>query len=293
MEDGWIRLERGAIEAWIDPKGAELKALRRDGLPYLYEGDAPGFWPKSAPLLFPAVGRSMGDAWTLGDGRVVAMPRHGFARDCGFDVLSVSESAAVLELRASDVTRLAYPFDFRLVARHHVDAGGLHVHYRISNEGGTPMPFSFGLHPAFRWPIDGVHAPRDAWRLRFPKSFSAERHVIDANGYRSGATTPWIDGDRHALRDEDFSTDAIVLRDPPFSSVRLECDEIPTAVEVRFTKPSWIGFWTQPGAPFLCIEPWWGVAACAGDSGRVNEKEAIRWIAPGEAEAFEMAVRLE
>ena len=35
------------------------------------------------------------------------------------------------------------------------------------------------------------------------------------------------------------------------------------------------GIWTKPNAPFLCIEPWCGLADSVSDKGSIYEKEGI------------------
>ena len=46
-----------------------------------------------------------------------------------------------------------------------------------------------------------------------------------------------------------------------------------------------VSFWnnvilTKPGAPFVCIEPWLGVADTAGHAGPIEDKQGIHRIAP-------------
>ena len=36
-----------------------------------------------------------------------------------------------------------------------------------------------------------------------------------------------------------------------------------------------IGLWTKPGAPFFCIEPWWGWADALDASGMLKEKQSF------------------
>ena len=43
-----------------------------------------------------------------------------------------------------------------------------------------------------------------------------------------------------------------------------------------------IAFWTKPGAPFLCMEPWHGCAAYTGETGRFQDKPHALTLAPGE-----------
>jgi galactose mutarotase-like enzyme len=37
-----------------------------------------------------------------------------------------------------------------------------------------------------------------------------------------------------------------------------------------------LGIWTKKDAPFICIEPWLGIADNANTSGKIEEKEGIQ-----------------
>jgi len=54
-----------------------------------------------------------------------------------------------------------------------------------------------------------------------------------------------------------------------------------------------LGIWTKPGAAFICIEPWHGIADPAGFAGDIREKPGILEIAPGATLACAMQVTLE
>ncbi|WP_369406507.1 hypothetical protein [Lentilactobacillus kisonensis] len=49
---------------------------------YIWNND---LWPKHAPILFPAIGRSNDDAYLI-NGHKYEMPQHGFVADFDFDV---------------------------------------------------------------------------------------------------------------------------------------------------------------------------------------------------------------
>ena len=42
-----------------------------------------------------------------------------------------------------------------------------------------------------------------------------------------------------------------------------------------------IAFWTKPGAPFLCMEPWHGCAAYEDETGDFTDKPYVIRLAPG------------
>ena len=42
-----------------------------------------------------------------------------------------------------------------------------------------------------------------------------------------------------------------------------------------------VAFWTKPGAPFLCLEPWQGCAAWDNETGRFEDKPFCLTLEPG------------
>ena len=53
-------------------------------------------------------------------------------------------------------------------------------------------------------------------------------------------------------------------------------------VSLDFHEFPMVAFWTKPGAPFLCLEPWHGCAAYDNESGRFQDKPHVLTLAPGE-----------
>ncbi|HYC77817.1 MAG TPA: aldose 1-epimerase family protein, partial [Planctomycetota bacterium] len=178
-----FELTNGALTAKVASRGAELVSLRKDGVPYLYEGDAPQFWPRSAPILFPVVGRCRGDRLVV-DGVELKMPRHGFARELEWLPTRGGSDEVELELTDADSGR-RWPFAYALTAIYQLHPDRLDARYRLENlERDRDMPFSFGLHPAFRRPLDPSVPARD-WRVTFPRPMRADRRLLE-DGLRSG-----------------------------------------------------------------------------------------------------------
>jgi galactose mutarotase-like enzyme len=63
-------------------------------------------------------------------------------------------------------------------------------------------------------------------------------------------------------------------------------------LEIAFPDASYLGLWTRPGAPFICIEPWQGVTDPAGFSGDIREKPGIFVVAPGATHLLSMRITL-
>ena len=96
--------------AWL---GAQLESLKSaDGREYLWQRD-PQWWGGCAPVLFPIVG-ALRKGRTVINGHIYEMPQHGLARRREFSLLSHTENEAVFALRADELTKKQYPFDFEL-----------------------------------------------------------------------------------------------------------------------------------------------------------------------------------
>ncbi len=278
------------LSADLSPLGAELQDLRdATGRSLQWDGD-PAVWAGRAPLLFPIVGRLRNDRYRL-HGRTYALPKHGFARRSTFAVVAHEAHGATLRLDANEQTRAAYPFEFRLEIAYVIDGATLRVTTTITNRGATPMPASFGLHPAFRWPLP-FDAPRAAHRIRFDRDEPAPLRRIDADGFLTPDLHPSpIVGDTLALRDDLFVDDALIFDRLVGRRVRYGAASGP-AIDVAFDDFALLGVWTKPGAGFVCIEPWQGIADPVGFDGDLFEKPGIFVVEPDRSRIFTMTITL-
>lgn len=278
------------LSAEISPHGAELQVLRdAAGRDLLSDGD-PAFWTGRAPLLFPIIGRLNGDAYRL-DGRTYPMPKHGFARRSLFKVQSAAAESVAFTLEPNPEARAAYPFEFELAVTFAISGAALSVRAVVSNRGEAPMPASFGFHPALRWPLP-YGAQRDEHRIVFAGSEPAPIRRIASDLLLPESFPTPVSGDRLHLRDDLFIDDVIIFDQLGHRSLRYGADGGP---QLRFDFPAMpvLGVWTKPGAPFVCIEPWQGIADPAGFAGDIFEKPGIVKIAAGDSRTFAMTITLE
>ena len=92
-----IEIASARLTAAINPHGAELSSLRDPaGRELMTDGD-PAFWSGHAPLLFPIVGRLVGDCYRL-DGRDYSLPQHGFARRRDFALIDMGRASELAPL---------------------------------------------------------------------------------------------------------------------------------------------------------------------------------------------------
>jgi galactose mutarotase-like enzyme len=289
-DSAWLTLSSAVLTAQIDPLGAQLSTLRdRAGRDLLWDGN-PAFWSGRAPLLFPIVGALAGGVYRVGD-RTFALSRHGFARGRRFEVLGASAADAVLRLAADDQTLAVYPFRFRLQVRFEITESTLAVVTSVDNEDDVPMPASFGYHPAFRWPLP-FGFPRALHAVTFDLDEPAPVRRIDAAGLLTPVrhATP-IHARRLPLDDGLFKDDALIL--DAIRSRRLTYGtDCGPRLEIEFPDTPYLGLWSKPGAPFICIEPWHGMADPVGFAGDFREKPGVFIVPPGGRRELRMQVTL-
>jgi galactose mutarotase-like enzyme len=226
------------------------------------------------------------------DGRDYQMPKHGFARRSVFEILPGTADAVTMRLDATPETRAIYPFEFRLELTFAVQATTLRVTAVIANRGDRPTPASFGFHPALRWPLP-FGRPRAEHAVRFAQPEPAPVRRIDDDGLLTPTPHPTpVEGDRLALRDDLFVDDAVIFDRLTSRSVRYGADSGP-GIEVRFDDFAMLGVWTRPGAPFICIEPWRGVADPQGFDGDIRDKPGIMEIPAGGSRELSMRLDLQ
>lgn len=285
----FVTISSADLTARINPLGAELWSLTdRAGREFMTDAD-PAFWTGHAPLLFPIVGALNGDSYRL-DGEEYQLPKHGFARHAPFDALEVSGDSARFAIFPGADRTFSYPFAFVLEMRFRISGRTLSMEAVVHNHGDEPMPFSFGFHPAFAWPLPGGAAKAD--------------HVVS---FEQPEPQPIrrIDGPTGLLLPEPVATpvqghilplDAALFEDDAVIWDRLSSRSLTfgapggTQLAIAFPDTPMLGIWQKPGASYLCIEPWQGHADPLGFAGDFREKPGVITLPPGEARSFRMDV---
>ncbi len=277
-----ISLSNGSLRAGVQTLGGELVSLRdRTGTEYIWQGD-PAFWSGQNPILFPIVGNLKDGRVDIG-GRSFEMARHGIARKSEFAVVEQGEDFAVLELRESPETLARYPFSFVLRVRHRLLDNGFSTAFIVENPGETPLPFCVGAHTAINCPLSAGERFED-YVLTFDQPEDADTLLLTDQGLiRRGGTEPMISAGTVTLDYDTFRRlDTIIFQGLRSRQVRLRHRETGRGVSLDFHEFPMVAFWTKPGGPFLCMEPWHGCAALDDESGRFQEKPHVIELAPGE-----------
>jgi galactose mutarotase-like enzyme len=283
-----LKSDRLAVE--VDPLGAQLSVLRDGaGRDLLWDGD-PAVWAGRAPLLFPIVGALAGGRYRLGS-MSYPLSRHGFARGKVFDVVESTAAQALFRLTADETTLPVYPFEFALDVRFALDGAMLSVTATIRNRGNDELFASIGFHPAFRWPLP-FGRPRASHFIEFAHTELAPIRRLDSLGLlRTDRIATPVAERVLMLDDELFRDDVIIFDELRSRSVTYGADAGPR-MQVSFPDAPYLGLWTKPGAKFICIEPWHGVADPVGFAGNFTAKPGVFRVAAGETMSTRMDVTL-
>ena len=287
-----ITIVSGDLTARINPDGAELWSLTDgQGREYMTDAD-PAFWTGHAPLLFPIVGSLNGDACRV-KGKTFELSRHGFARHSHFDLAESNRHSARFRLTDSAATRTFYPFAFVLEMAFRLEGWTLHMEAIVSNPGDEPLPFSFGYHPAFAWPLPGG-AAKEAHRITFEKDEPQPIRRLDGP---TGLVLPDpqhtpVDGRVLVPDAEQFEADAMIWDCLNSRSLTYGAPD-GSSLAIAFPDTPMLGIWQKPGAHYICIEPWQGIADPMGFTGDFEDKPGIVLLEAGAKRSFRMDVRVQ
>jgi galactose mutarotase-like enzyme len=286
-----VTISSDKLTASISVLGAELQSLKDAHGRELMTDANPAYWSGRAPLLFPIVGRLNNDVLRV-DGREYNMQKHGFARKSLFDLVEASTDEARFQLVDSEQTRAQYPFAFELDAHFRIEGATLHQTVNVRNTGMAEMPFSFGYHPAFAWPLP-FGGEREGHVIRFEQDEPASLARVTPYGTIAPDAIPTpVAGTSLALHDALFEDDALVWRALDSHRLSYGTPGLPS-LEIAFPDTAMLGIWTKPNAAFICIEPWAGIADPEDFDRDFTQKPGIILLPPGEARSFRMNITLQ
>jgi galactose mutarotase-like enzyme len=282
-----VRIGNRQLTVALETLGAELFSLRTpDGAEWLWQGD-PKYWEGRAPILFPVVGRTPDGFITVGGVRF-PIGNHGFARSSIFSVVEETADRVRLRIVDSAETWKAFPFAFALDIVFAIEGGTLVNRAEVKNTGAVPLPFSFGFHPAFQWPLPGG-AGKAHW-LTLAGGEEPPTHRLGEKLVLAPAAEPsMFSKGRYQPKAADFERDAIIIEKIASPAIVFGVDGGPQ-VEVGWRGLESLGIWQKPGAPYLCIEPWQGLPPWVGGSVALDDRPGSVSLAPGATRAFTMTI---
>lgn len=271
-----IALENEYLKIQLTELGAELTKIysKKTKLNYLWNGDA-SFWKRHSPILFPIVGKLKDNSYEI-DGTFYELPQHGFARDLNFSVVNKTTSKIIFELSYSKQTLTKYPYKFSLQLSYELKENQVVVTYKVINKGDKTMFFSIGAHPAFNCPLVEKTSFNDYY-IEFEKPETPTQLFLNPkSGFRNDTSKKVNLGKQINLSYELFKNDALMFEGIESKKVSLKSTKHNHGIHLHIPNWKYLAFWTKKtGTPFICFEPWMGIADTENTDQNYLTKEGI------------------
>ena len=273
-----IELRNEQVSIRVSETGAELQSIQdASGKEYLWQAD-PKYWGRHSPILFPIVCAVNDETYRV-DGKEYHLPRHGFARDAEFKVIAQSDRKVTLALESSEETKEVYPYDFTLSVSYVIDDNHISVIWHVYNTDTREIHFQIGGHPAFNVPDGGTSG---VIRLDNQEPMEALHSYPDSS--HSMDEVPFVEAENGIMEfsDNTWRNDSIKVHKSQLHRAELLGKDGEPEVTVTFNTPV-IAFWSPFGkqAPFVCIEPWYGIGDPRGFDGEFKDKPLMNHLLPG------------
>ncbi|MEH7457969.1 aldose 1-epimerase family protein [Bacillus sp. JJ1127] len=266
----------------LSEKGAELQSIRlkEDNTEYMWQGN-PKYWGRCAPILFPIIGRLVDNTYYV-DGKPYSLTQHGFARDLTFSIKEQSETKITYAVSSNRETSQKYPYEFELSVSYELDEQNIHVTYEVHNPASKEMFFSIGAHPGFNCPLVEGGSFTD-YHLSFHGPEHLETSILEGAFLSKEKRLIAKNTTELPLTYDLFKNDALIFENMNTSEISIRSHKHNKFVKVAFEGFPFVGVWTQSNdAPFLCIEPWYGIADELEPAKDFKEKKGVQSLQANE-----------
>lgn len=275
-------LKNDYLKITVTELGAELQSIKKinEDKEYLWQGN-PDFWKRHAPVLFPIVG-AIWDGKYRTEGEIFEMGKHGFARDTNFKIIKETKSELTYRLTDSEESLRMYPYHFVLDISYRLDKNHIIVNWCVKNTDNREIHFQIGGHPAFNLPDFKADRP---WRGAFKfdnKGALSSITVADQGCVLLDRIDRPTENGIMKFDQETFNPDAVILDNCQVHKVTILDNHEKPYVSVNFDCPN-VGLWSPCGkkAPFVCIEPWFGLHDHVRYQGKFKDKDSMNHLLPG------------
>ncbi|MFX4278377.1 aldose 1-epimerase family protein [Aliarcobacter butzleri] len=261
-------IKNSFITAQIKSFGAELNSLKKcdENFEYIWQANSK-YWARHSPVLFPIVGRLKEDSYFYKN-KKYSLSQHGFARDKEFEIVQNEADFIEFRLKSDEKSLDFYPFFFELDIGYKLDKNSLIVSYKVKNKSDEKMYFSIGAHPAFNTQVGDF--------LEFENIKTTKRYFLDEKGLIYKNEDLNLENSKLCLDKDLFKDDALVFNDSNIKQITLKNIENKSKVKVKFDNFPYLGIWSKTNdAPFVCIEPWFGVADEKNANQKIEDKKGI------------------
>ena len=286
-------IKNNDLQVSVMQTGAELCSIKnlKNNREYIWNA-SPEYWTSHAPVLFPIIGCLKENTYYF-KGKSFELLKHGIVRNnSDLKVIKQSESELRFSLRYSEETLKMYPFRFEFIISFTLNENILEINHNIKNLDDDRMYYSLGGHPAFNCPLFDSEFYEDYFLL-FDKEECLDTWLLTQEGIVSDTTQHVLDHtNRLNLHKELFENDALIFKQPKSRAIKLCSKNHGDILGVSFDDFNYLGIWAKPGAPFVCIEPWLGIADSVNTNQQLTEKEGILMLRGNSEANYKYAIEV-
>jgi galactose mutarotase-like enzyme len=287
-------ISNSILQLTVTEKGTEISSIKslQSNKEYMWNAD-PLIWGSHAPVLFPAIGAFKNNECTI-EGMQYKIPKHGFIRHNDNIILSKrTKNELNFRLDYSEETLKIYPYKFRFYISFKLEGKKILISHRVENLNDSEIYFSLGAHPAFKCPINKGENYEDYY-LEFEQIENAERTLLSDTGLISDKTEITLNKSKILNLNTDlFNDDALIFKQLKSRKVSLKSRKSTQVLSLEFNDFSYLGIWAKPNAPFVCIEPWLGIADHENTNGDFLTKEGIITLPKGDEFTAQYSIEIE
>lgn len=258
----------------IDSYGAQITSVKKGEKEIMWQAD-PEYWGKTAPVLFPFVGRLKDDQYLAG-GNMLKMNQHGFLRERIFTIINQDVNSVTFEYTSTLADFNVYPVDFTVQITYRVLGSSVTTNYKVINNSNYPMPYQIGGHPGFN--VDSV----DDLVVEFEPQTVTKHYFRDAlQSYTETTELNTLNLSYDLINQNipcysDFSSNKLTIKQNGVDFLKFEFDSM-----------KYLAIWSPEykNAKFVCIEPWNGICSREDQSDYLLEnKDGMNVLAANSSE---------
>lgn len=243
-------IENEILRVEVDTKGASLLSVydKRNKKDLLY--DAKGVWPNHDVILFPFIGGNK--EYSICGIKYEFGGRHGFVRGMEFAPERISPSEIALSIKSCTSTRLVFPYEFSFTMHYRLEENALIRGCEVLNlePSKGAIPFSYGTHAAYLVEYGKGNISIPGFQGAYPLDEKGDISLkMDSFSIKEGTI----------LNKDIFKKYPTLVFSNPKKVIVVETGRGET-IHYSFSSP-YIAIWSplEEPAPFLCVEPWWGL----------------------------------
>lgn len=267
----------------VTKTGIELCSVKsqKSGMEYIWQAD-PDVWGSHAPVLFPIIGALKNGEYRFNE-HMYSLPKHGLVRHSDkVRLTQQTDDSLLFTLNWDNESLNQYPFKFEFQTRYSLSGTTVSVDHTVFNHSKETMYFSLGGHPAFNCPLHEGEIYSDYF-LEFEQNETDSTWLLNAKGLVSNERRPVLsDSNTLPLHTQLFDDDALIFKNLKSRAVSLISRRSGRILTMSYDGFPYLGIWAKPGASFVCIEPWQGIADAADSTQELTKKEGIMSIESGD-----------